>query len=117
MESLLSLPWNIEVMLSRDSTPTSGLQLRLDTFIDALPGEDSPGAGAAAVGTPDATKMVGGYSVKNCREPRIDFFSCFSRFFYVLPMENIWKPGTEWLLLESQGNTVIHVSMPFARGC
>ena len=54
MESLLSLPWNIEVMLSRDSTPTSGLQLRLDTFVDALLEEDSPSAAAA----PGATKIV-----------------------------------------------------------
>lgn len=54
MDSLLSLPWNIEVMLSRDSTPTSGLQLRLDTFVDALLEEDSPSAGAA----PGATKIV-----------------------------------------------------------
>lgn len=54
----MSLPWNIEVMLSTDSTATSGLQLRLDTFVDTLPKEDSPSLGAAARGTPGATKMV-----------------------------------------------------------
>ncbi len=74
MESLLNLPWNIEVMLSRDSTPTAGFQLRLDTFIVALPGEDSPSAGAAAVGTPGATKMVSYCAGTKCREPRTNFF-------------------------------------------
>eukprot|EP00752_Nemacystus_decipiens_P007062 g6329.t1 len=54
MEALLSLPWNIEVMLSRDQTPASGLQLRLDTFVDSLLEEDSPSTGAA----PGATKIV-----------------------------------------------------------
>lgn len=59
MELLLSLPWNIEVMLSRDSTPTSGLQLRLDTSVNAPPKEDSPSSGAATAGAPGATNMVG----------------------------------------------------------
>ncbi|CAN0584013.1 unnamed protein product, partial [Ectocarpus sp. 12 AP-2014] len=54
----MSLPWNIEVMLSTDSTATSGLQLRLDTFVDTLPKEDTPSVGATARGTPGATKMV-----------------------------------------------------------
>lgn len=58
MQLLLGLPWNIEVMLSRDSVPTSGLQLRVDTVADALSKEDLPNAGAAATGTPGATKMV-----------------------------------------------------------
>lgn len=67
MESLLSLPWNIEVMLSRDATPTAGVQLRLDTFIVVLPGGDSPSAGAAAVGTPGATKIVSFSADTICR--------------------------------------------------
>ncbi|CBN77350.1 conserved unknown protein [Ectocarpus siliculosus] len=58
VELLMSLPWNIEVMLSTDSTATSGLQLRLDTFVDTLPKEDSPSVGATARGAPGATKMV-----------------------------------------------------------
>lgn len=59
MELLLSLPWNIEVMLSRDSTPTSGLQLRLDTFVIAPLKEDPPSTGANTTGAPGATNMVG----------------------------------------------------------
>lgn len=58
MQMLLGLPWNIEVMLSRDSVPTSGLQLRVDTVADALSNEDTPKAGSAATGTSGATKMV-----------------------------------------------------------
>lgn len=58
MQLLLGLPWNIEVMLSRDSVPTSGLRLRVDTVADAFSKEDLPNAGAAATGTPGATKMV-----------------------------------------------------------
>ncbi|CAM9959226.1 unnamed protein product [Ectocarpus sp. 6 AP-2014] len=58
VELLMSLPWNIEVMLSTDSAATSGLQLRLDTFVDTLPKEDSPSVGATSRGAPGATKMV-----------------------------------------------------------
>lgn len=41
MQLLMSLPWNIEVMLSRDAVPTGGVQLRLDTWVDASPQERS----------------------------------------------------------------------------
>lgn len=37
LQLLLGLPWNIDVVLSRDSTPAAGLHLRVDTWVDTSP--------------------------------------------------------------------------------
>lgn len=60
MQLLMSLPWNIEVMLSHGSMPTGGMQLRLDTWVDASPqdGSQSSDMSKRTTGAQSATTMV-----------------------------------------------------------
>lgn len=55
---LLGLPWNVEVIVSRDSAPAARSQLRLDTFVDALPREEAQGSRTVGSGPHGAKTMV-----------------------------------------------------------
>ncbi|CAM9196403.1 unnamed protein product [Hapterophycus canaliculatus] len=69
LEFLLSLPWNIEVMLSTDSTASSGLQLRLDTFLDTLPKENRTSTARGTTPSPVFSQVVRGILIDSAGKP------------------------------------------------
>ncbi|CAM9962272.1 unnamed protein product [Ascophyllum nodosum] len=60
MQLLMGLPWNVEVIISRDSVPTAGIPLRVDTWVDASPqeGASTKDVSHRTAGAPSATTMV-----------------------------------------------------------
>jgi hypothetical protein len=58
MQLLLRLPWNIEIVLSRDAAPR-GLSLRVDTYVDTAPPPTSgQAAGAGVRGDHGGSRLV-----------------------------------------------------------
>lgn len=59
MQLLLSLPWNIEVIVSKDSgLADEEMTMRVDTFVDASTGGAAPSTRATGAGSPGATMLV-----------------------------------------------------------